>query len=369
MLDEYARAALTMVPPDVLGGQDEAWFQFLLDNVGDETGNPRSWDEFARAVRESPEGGSFGQAVEILTEELERDASGWPAIADQLVQETAPDLVTAYHEALEEAAAASDGAESGDLWSDLVAEGGDWSNWDGSDDGWEQWRDWFYEVATGRGEAADSMAREQLGSLDEVSLAERIAGLESLGFTISDAARAAAEGAAEQDPGEAFAALVSEAGDWSDWDGSDDGYAQWRDYFYGVAASHGEADEMLARERLDPLDGATLADRIAGLQEQGFTVAGAQEALEGQQQEAQETVDALVNDHIEAIIDDALSAVSIDPAMFGDLKPLLQNRLESVAQSQPELFVGEELDKLRDQLQGELQQELQTAAAAVGASS
>ncbi len=364
MLDEDARAALMLVPQDALGGQDEAWFQFVADHLADDAGSPRSWDEFADAVKNSPEAGSFSQAVEIFTEEMAKDTSAWPSVAEQLTQESVPDLVTAYHEAMEEAVSAGDAAEraEGAGWNAVLAEGGDWSDWDGSDEGYAQWRDWLYDVAAGQSETADAMAREQLGALDDLGVSERIAGLEGLGFTISDTARAAADGTAERKPDEVWAELIGDGGDWSDWDGSEDGYTQWRDYFFAVAASRGEADEALARERFEPMEQGSLADRVAFLQQSGFTVPGGSDALAGKQQEAQATVDELVNSDIGEIIDEALAAVNFDPQMAGSIKPLLQEKLESVAESQPHLFVGAELDKLRAQLQDELKHELQVAA-------
>ncbi|TDP95145.1 hypothetical protein [Labedaea rhizosphaerae] len=364
MLDDYARQALIAVPPDVLGSDVEAWFQFVAENVADESGSSRTWDDFAEALKNSPEAGSFSQAVDVFTEEMAQYSSEWPGIADQLAQESTAELAAAYAEALAEPAAAEQ-QSPGELWAQLVADGGDWSAWDGSEAGWAQWRDWFYNVAATRaGAEGEALARQQIGPMDAFPLPQRIAGLEQQGFTVGPAARAAAQAPVKRDPGEVWAELVAEGGDWSAWDGSEAGWAQWRDWFYNVAATRAGADgEALARQQIGGLEGSPLAERVIGLQQQGFTVTGAAAALEATQQQALATVDGLVTEDIDGIIDGALAAVNIDSALAEGIKPLVRERLEATAAAQPELFAGlgaEELDNLRNQLQQELVDELQS---------
>jgi len=175
-------------------------------------------------------------------------------------------------------------------------------------------------------------------------------------------------GAAEAvaaDPGELWNRLIAEGGDWSAWDGSDEGWAQWRDWFYQRAEALGGAQgDALARERLGWAESSPLAERVAGLQQQGITVTGAVAALAAQQERARATVDELVKTNIDAVIDGALGALNIDAALAAHVKPLVQERLEATAASQPELFAGltpEELENLRNQLQQELETELRSA--------
>ena len=367
MLDDYARQALTAVPPEALGGDVEGWFDFVAENLADENGNTRTWDDFAEALKNSPEAGSFGQAVDAFTEEMAQSSSEWPGIADQWAQESGSELAAAYEEALAAEASPEEqgGTSPAELWAALVAAGGNWSAWDGSEAGWVQWRDWFYDVARTRGgDEGEALARQQIGGLDKASLPERIAGLEGQGFTVGDAARAAVAAPAPRDPAALWAELVAEGGDWSAWDGSEAGWVQWRDWFYNVAKTRGgDEGEALARQQLSWMDGSTLAERVDGLQQRSFSVPTAAAALAGQQQQAQATVEELVKTDIDTIVSDALAAVNIDPEIAEQVKPLVRERLEATAAAQPELFAGldpEGLESLRNQLQQELVTELES---------
>jgi hypothetical protein len=166
-------------------------------------------------------------------------------------------------------------------------------------------------------------------------------------------------------PGELWSRLVAEGSDWSAWDGSDEGWAQWRDHFYQLAAAlGGPQGEELARQQIGWAETSSLADRVAGLQQQGLTVTGAAAALAAQQEQARATVDELVQTNIDTVIDGALAALNIDAALAAHVKPLVQERLEETAASQPELFAGlgpEELENLRNQLRDELESELRNA--------
>jgi hypothetical protein len=167
------------------------------------------------------------------------------------------------------------------------------------------------------------------------------------------------------DPGELWNRLVAEGGDWSAWDGGEEGWVHWRDWFYQLAAAQGGAQgDALARERIGWAENSPLAERVSGLQQQGLTVTGAASALAAQQKQARGTVDELVKTNIDAVVNGALAALNIDEALAAHVKPLVQERLEATAASQPELFAGlkpDELENLRNQLQNELETELRNA--------
>ena len=295
MLDNFAREALIAVPPEVLGGQVEGWFLVVQENLTDENGNQRSWDEFADAMRSSEAASSFGPAVDTLIEVMAPNSGAWPDIAAQLVHESAEELTAAYGEALDAAAAAG------------------------------------YEQQGEQGWADEAVAPQ--------------------------------EPQAAQDPAQVWARLLADGGDWSGWNGSDEEWERWRDWFYSVAAPFGDDAAALARQRLEPLEGLSLADRVAGLKEQGFTLAQAEDALKAQQQEAQAAVGELMDVSIDSIIDGALSALNLASAVADDLKPLLRERLETAATSQPELFTQRtpaQMEELRAQLQTELEAELRS---------
>jgi hypothetical protein len=267
MIDESAKTALLAVSPEVLGGQAEPWFDAVITAV-QEDGSVLGWDDFLRRLKDS--GSSFGQAVDLFEQGMRDDSSAWPNIAQQLINEGASQLASQYEQVWAEQLAepgADDEVDVTAAWEGLVAESGDWSAWDGSDAGWTQWRDWFYSVAATHGDTVEAAAREQLDWMDGLPLAEKVAALTERGFTVS------VEEAEERDPAEVWAELVAEGGDWSAWDGSDDGWAQWRDWFYSVAATRfGDDVEATAHEQLDWMDALPVAEKIAALRERGFTV-------------------------------------------------------------------------------------------------
>jgi hypothetical protein len=83
-----------------------------------------------------------------------------------------------------------DGEDDGDseLWDGLAAEFGEgWAEWDGTEEGWEQYRDWFYDAANSQDEAAYALAHERLDPLNAMDLPQRIAALCDFGFTITAA--------------------------------------------------------------------------------------------------------------------------------------------------------------------------------------
>jgi hypothetical protein len=271
MIDDAAKTALLAVSPEVLGGQAEPWFDAVI-SAAQEDGSVLGWEDFLRRLKDS--GSSFGQAVDLFEQGMRDDSSAWPNIAQQLVNEGASQLASQYEQVWSEQLAGPDSGDEVDVaaaWEALVAEGGDWSAWDGSDAGWAQWRDWFYSVAATHGDTAEAAAREQLDWMDALPLAEKVAALTERGFTVS------VEEAEERDPAEVWTELVAEGGDWSAWDGSGDGWAQWRDWFYSVAATHGDTAEAAAHEQLDWMDPLPVAEKIAALRERGFTVTDPEE--------------------------------------------------------------------------------------------
>jgi len=195
MIDESAKTALMAVSPEVLGGQAEPWFDAVI-SAAQEDGTVLGWDDFLRRLKESAS--SFGQAVDLFEQGMRDDSSAWPNIAQQLINEGASQLASQYEQAWTDQLA-DPGADEVDVaaaWEELVAEGGDWSAWDGSDEGWAQWRDWFYSVAATHGDAVEAGAHEQLDWMDPLPVADKIAALRERGFTVPDPAADEAAGAA-----------------------------------------------------------------------------------------------------------------------------------------------------------------------------
>jgi hypothetical protein len=116
--------------------------------------------------------------------------------------------------------------------------------------------------------AAGSEAYQRIEPLNTLPLADRIARLHEFGFTVTAVAQP--EPVAAADPWEL--AVAEHGGGWAGWDGSEAGWTQFRDWFYTATNASDPAAYAAAYERLDPLNTADAAERIARLSELGLTV-------------------------------------------------------------------------------------------------
>jgi hypothetical protein len=131
----------------------------------------------------------FGTAGEQLAAKAEGD--GWRDFIKALVDEGSRSLASRCDDSLDGVAGMFDDAEAGaeakdqERWETAVTKYGPaWAAWDGSESGWVEYRDWFYEATSADDERAYAAAYEKLEPLNTVETAERIAQLKEFGFTI-----------------------------------------------------------------------------------------------------------------------------------------------------------------------------------------
>ena len=90
------------------------------------------------------------------------------------------------------------------LWQAAVEQfGAAWSSWDGTESGWAEFRDWFYDATNSQDPAMYALAYERLEPLNELDLSARITRLRDLGFDVSGAE------SQEETPAEAPADLMA----------------------------------------------------------------------------------------------------------------------------------------------------------------
>lgn len=156
-----------------------------------------------------------------------------------------------------------------EAWEAYLADNG--AAWDGTDEGWQQFREWFSYYADEQGLSVP--ATELLEVLDTQSVTDRIATLASRGVTITPAELA----------GNAVTSYDEQA--WQDflaangpeWDGTGDSWDQFRDWF-----SYHAAEQQLgtpANGLLEFLDAQPVAERIETFAEYGVTISPAASAV------------------------------------------------------------------------------------------
>ncbi|GAB1516032.1 hypothetical protein [Actinophytocola sp. KF-1] len=240
---------------DIDPGQAGEWFDVVEAAHSTSNGD---WDTFSEQLR-STAGGGFDTAVKTFL--WYAADHGKMELIDKLVADPGA-LPSAYANSREQAAEPQPGS-----W-DTVVElfGSGWAGWDGSEEGWAQFRDWTYTSANAQDPALYAVAYEGLAPLDDLPLAERIARMTGLGFEIN------AQPPDEQ-AGDPWSDVVRDFGPgWANWDGSDEGWAQFRDWTYTSANAQDPALYAAAYEKLAPLDELPAAARIARLTEFGFAV-------------------------------------------------------------------------------------------------
>lgn len=170
-MDTEVLAAVTIV--DLSHDQAEEWFRIIRDTYSDTT----DWDMFQEKLTAST--GGFGAAAETFLRHVAEH--GRIELIGRLVADFDA-LSTSY-------AGAKAGPETpmdGGLWEAAVEQfGSGWAGWDGSADGWVEFRDWFYAAASSYGPEMYAVVFERLDPLNDVPLAERVARLTEFGFTIS----------------------------------------------------------------------------------------------------------------------------------------------------------------------------------------
>ena len=244
-----ARLLNTVAIVDIDPSQAEEWFELVNGAYG---ASNDDWDAFSERLRATA-GSAFGTAAE----ELLRYA------ADHGKIELISSLVADVREL--SSAATGDGV----LWDAVVQQfGKEWAGWDGSEAGWAEFRDWTYTAANAQDPEMYAAAYDALHPLDERPLAERISTLAGLGFTINVKPTVPARPSGSQ-----WDAVAQQFGkEWAGWDGSETGWAEFRDWTYTAANTQSPEMYAAAYEKLNPLNGLAPAERIAKLAELGLAV-------------------------------------------------------------------------------------------------
>lgn len=247
---------------DIDPSQAEAWFELVNEAY---TASNDDWDTFSGQLRASA--GAYDPAPEVF---LQHAADhGRIELISRLVADLR-ELPSAY--ASSKASAGQSGAHGDSVSWDAVVQhfGAGWANWDGSEAGWAQFRDWTYTGANDQSPELYALVYERLSPLDQHPLAERIAKLTEFGFTINTSTTPTEPA---QPSGSQWDTVVQQfGGGWANWDGSEAGWAQFRDWTYTSANAQNPDLYAAAYEKLNPLNDVALAERIAKLTEFGFAV-------------------------------------------------------------------------------------------------
>jgi hypothetical protein len=301
--------AITAVRLD--SGTAQRWFE-LIDTVHTaqrDSGAADDWDGFRQQFENTAGGESFGSdQIQDLLRYL--DDNGRLDTVRQM-RELGSELPVHYEQltAARDATGFDDAAGPDDAYGAVVGQGPSgwdtvveqfgpgWAGWDGSEQGWQQFRDWTYGGANGIDPKLYEAAYERLDPLNARSLAERIGELTAFGFTIN---------AAPPAPEDPWAGVVDRYGpSWAGWDGSEQGWQQFRDWTYSVTNAEDPQLYATTYERLDPLNALGTAERIARLTELGFTVAAT-----APQQPVDTATQAVVDEVVAPAMDELLASLN-----------------------------------------------------------
>jgi hypothetical protein len=191
------------------------------------------------------------------------------SMAYQLAQEHGAGQEAAGGEAGYDEAAPYDEAAGYDeqAWQAYLAENG--PQWDGTEDSWEQFRQWFGYYAGERGLSTPATAF--LDYLTPQPAADRIATFAQYGVMITPP-QAAGDGAGYDE--QAWQAYLAENG--PQWDGTEDSWEQFREWFAYYAGERGLSTPATAL--LDYLTPQPAADRIATFAQYGVAITAPEQA-------------------------------------------------------------------------------------------
>ena len=237
---------------DIAPNQATEWFDLVN---GAYTASSNDWDTFSRQLSSTAGSTYSTAAVAFLGYVADH---GKTELVGKLVADLR-DLPSAYASSRQRAAPS---------WDEVVRLlGSGWANWDGSDATWAQFRDWTYTSANEQDADLYAVAYEKLNPLNGLPPGDRVAALTGLGLKISPKPAQPKPAVSHWDT------VVRQLGSgWANWDGSEAGWAQFRDWTYTSANQQHPDMYAAAYEKLNPLNGLPLTERAAKLTELGFTV-------------------------------------------------------------------------------------------------
>jgi hypothetical protein len=341
-MDDVLTGALEIVRDHGVGNA-ELWFNTIRDAYQelDESEDGATFDGFRQefAKRAGMEG--YGDAADEFVRYA--DGNGGLDLVRRLSDEGTGNLVNAYEELLAEAESdAESDAEDGltgeaddadeaadeeydpDAWNAFLVEYA--ANWNGEDDTWDQFKEWFLHYAGEQGfrsPASDFM--DYVGGESD-----KIAVFAQYGVTIGaadDGATDSAEGAEDEEAStEAWNAFLAEYG--AGWNGEDDTWDQFKEWFLHYAAE--QSLTSVATGFIEYADGES--DKVALFAQYGVTIGaagGGDEALEG--------VAALFDEEAVAeAIQKVEAAAAASPAVADDQVGLVSDAFADVLTEAPE---------------------------------
>jgi hypothetical protein len=279
--------------------------------------------------RSAFEGRGLGAAGEQLIKYL--DDHGRLESLTKIANERPDELAAGYLQLGE--TDTGDGATSGDdaqdaLWQAAINQfGTSWAAWDGTDTGWAEYRDWFYDATNTQDPNMYALAYERLDPLNNLDPDKRIGRLREFGFDLSGTeGDDATSGDDAQDA--LWQAAINQFGtSWAAWDGTDTGWAEYRDWFYDATNTQDPNMYALAYERLDPLNNLDPNERIGRLREFGFDVSGT-EVLES-------PADTFDEEKATALRQQVEQAALASPAIADTDVPMVREAFEEVLSQVP----------------------------------
>lgn len=249
-------AVIAVMPGD---SEIDRWFAIVAGVHHKLVNSPDgyTWDELRKhiAADSSSLNGAYGDALIVYLEKC-GGINQFKAMCEKFGQ----DFPGAYRKI------------AGEAWNATVQRyAGTWANWDYSDEHWVTLRDWFYGAAGSVHPTVLAMARQQLTPLDSLPATDRTHYLRHFGFTATDPVQPAAS--AQADAETQWASAVTAHGpQWVGYDGSEDGWVPFRDWFYQLIGQNFPAAATIAHDKLSVLDGVSVEERVGKLRGYGFTI-------------------------------------------------------------------------------------------------
>ena len=210
----------------------------------------------------------FGTPGEELIRYL--DDNGRLDLAVKLAEHRPEELAAAYQEQEQ----AGDGAASDEddpatmaAWQALLTEYSGY--WDGDEENWPAFEQYVLYYATEQGVTGPARRFSERAATEDKQALFAEYGVEAQFGSTGEDTGPDAENAVWQAAVEQFGAA------WAAWDGTESGWAEYRDWFYDATNSQDPGMYALAYERLEPLNEADPQERVTQLRDLGFDVSGA----------------------------------------------------------------------------------------------
>jgi hypothetical protein len=237
------------------------------------------------------------------------------SMTDELVRQHAPAQDEAAQDEAAQGAAGDQTAYDEQAWQAYLAQNG--TQWDGTEESWEQFAQWFAYYASEQGLSTPATAF--LDYLTPQPAAERIATFAQYGVTITPPQGAAGDQTGYDE--QAWQAFLAQNG--TQWDGTEESWEQFRQWFAYYASEQGLSTPATAL--LDYLTPQPAAQRIATFAQYGVTItppAGQPAAAE------------VTQEQLSAALGNAMAQVPGAAALNADELAAVEARVRELIQTQ-----------------------------------